>query len=63
MNKKFLDILSKLSKEKGKDVHEAFIKAIINKQSREKYNDIRQFKSPAELLYKQLKNKIKDETQ
>lgn len=61
MNKKFLEILKKLSKEKGLEVHESFITAMINKQSREKFNNIVQFKSPAELLYKQLSNKLKDE--
>jgi hypothetical protein len=61
MNKKFQEILKKLSKEKGMEVHENFISAMINKQSREKFNNIVQFKSPAELLYRQLSIKIKDE--
>ena len=61
MNKKFQEILKKLSKEKGMEVHENFITAMINKQSREKFNNITQFKSPAELLYRQLSSKIKDE--
>ena len=61
MNKKFQEILKKLSKEKGMEVHENFISAMINKQSREKFNNIVQFKSPAELLYRQLSSKIKDE--
>ena len=56
-----VDQLKKLSKEKGLEVHESFITAMINKQSREKFNNIVQFKSPAELLYKQLSNKLKDE--
>lgn len=61
MNKKFLEILKKLSKEKGLEVHESFIIAMINKQTREKFNNIVQFKSPAELLYQQLSNKLEDE--
>jgi hypothetical protein len=62
MNKKFIEILSELTKKNGRDVHETFIKVMINKQNREKFNDVRQFKPEAELLYKQLSNKIKDET-
>ena len=63
MNKKFLEILETLSKEHNREVHKQFIKAMINKQNREKFNDIRQFKPHADSLYKQLINKIKDETE
>lgn len=61
MNKKFIEVLDRLSKEQNREVHANFIKAMISKQTREKFNNIVQFKKPAELLYRTLADKVKDE--